>query len=234
MKGRFDKLRWEQLSPLLDELLALEAPARAERLDEIRRGHPAVADDLADLLSQHADIEREAFLEGGLLRPAAGATLEGQTIGSYTIDRLIGEGGMSRVYLASREKDDEPLVVKILRSGITQDKRQLARFIEEYNLVERIRSPHVARIYGHGVSESHAYLVMEFFDGGDLNKRLGDKPMPPEEALRIFRELMLAMDGKDALTAGILKLEACKRWLPGTQEGFEDLVKALREKAGKK
>ena len=74
MKGLFDKLRWEQLSPLLDELLALEAPARAARLDEIRRGHPAVADDLADLLSQHADIEREAFLEGEL-RDAEGALL---------------------------------------------------------------------------------------------------------------------------------------------------------------
>jgi serine/threonine-protein kinase PpkA len=100
---------------------------------------------------------------------------------------------MSRVYLASRDKDDEPLVVKILRSEVTQDKRSLARFIEEYNLVERIRSRHVARIHGHGVSEDNAYLVMEFFDGGDLNKRLGNKALPPEEALRIFRELMFAL-----------------------------------------
>jgi serine/threonine protein kinase len=107
--------------------------------------------------------------------------------------RLIGEGGMSRVYLASRDKDDEPLVVKILRSEVTQDKRSLARFIEEYNLVERIRSRHVARIHGHGVSEDNAYLVMEFFDGGDLNKRLDNKALPPEEALRLFRELMFAL-----------------------------------------
>jgi len=107
--------------------------------------------------------------------------------------RLIGEGGMSRVYLASREKDDEPLVVKILRAEVTQDKRSLARFIEEYNLVERLHSRHVAHIHGHGVSEGNAYLVMEFFDGGDLNKRLGNKAMPPEEALRIFRELMFAL-----------------------------------------
>jgi len=51
----------------------------------------------------------------------------------------------------------------------------------------------VARIHGHGVSEDNAYLVMEFFDGGDLNKRLANKPLPPEEALRIFRELMFAL-----------------------------------------
>jgi eukaryotic-like serine/threonine-protein kinase len=131
--------------------------------------------------------------------PEIAARMEGHVLGSRVripgikVLRLIGEGGMSRVYLASRESDDEPLVVKILRSEITQDKRQLARFLEEYKLVERIHSRHVARIHGHGVSDEHAYLVMEFFDGGDLNKRLGGKPLPPEEALGIFRELMFAL-----------------------------------------
>ena len=107
--------------------------------------------------------------------------------------RLIGEGGMSRVYLASRDGDDVPLVVKILRSEVTGDKMALERFIEEYNLVGRIQSRHVARIHSHGLSGDLAYLVMEFFDGGDLNKRLADKALPPEECLQIFRELMFAL-----------------------------------------
>ena len=131
--------------------------------------------------------------------PEIAARMEGHVLGArmripgIKVLRLIGEGGMSRVYLASRDKDDEPLVVKILRSEVTQDKRALARFIEEYNLIERIRSRHVARIHGHGVSEENAYLVLEFFDGGDLNKRLAGKALPAEEALRIFRELMFAL-----------------------------------------
>ena len=107
--------------------------------------------------------------------------------------RLIGEGGMSRVYLASRQGDDEPLVVKILRSEVTEDNNALERFMTECDLIERIDSRHVARIQGHGISENLAYMVMEFFDGGDLKKRLGGKALPPEEALRIFRELMYAM-----------------------------------------
>jgi len=86
-----------------------------------------------------------------------------------------------------------PLVVKILRSEVTGDKNALERFIEEYNLVGRIRSRHVAAIHGHGVSGELAYLVMEFFDGGDLNKRLDGKPLAPGEALQIFRELMFAL-----------------------------------------
>ena len=131
--------------------------------------------------------------------PEVAARLEGHSLGSrlkvpgIRILHMIGEGGMSRVYLASRESDDEPLVVKILRSEITEDKNSLARFLEEYSLIERILSPHVARIFDHGVSDGHAYLVMEFFDGGDLSQRLKGKPMEPESALRIFRELMFAL-----------------------------------------
>ena len=131
--------------------------------------------------------------------PQMAARAEGHELGARIIIpgikvlRLIGEGGMSRVYLASREGDDVPLVVKILRSEVTGDKTALERFIEEYNLVGRIQSRHVARIHSHGVSGEHAYLVMEFFDGGDLNKRLGNKALPPEESLQIFRELMFAL-----------------------------------------
>src|SRR6185503_7496460 len=106
---------------------------------------------------------------------------------------LIGEGGTARVYLASREDDDEPLVVKILRHEIVTNKKALERFMEEYSLVERIQSRHVARIVGHGNYDNYAYLVMEFFEGGDLNKRLAGEAVAPNEALRFFRELMFAL-----------------------------------------
>jgi DNA-binding NarL/FixJ family response regulator len=133
------------------------------------------------------------------LSPELAARMEGHNLGAriripgIKVLRLIGEGGTSRVYLASRERDDEPLVVKILRSEITADGNALTRFMEEYSLVERIQSRHVARIYDHGTSDEHAYLVMEFFEGGDLNKRLGGKALAPAESLRLFRELMLAL-----------------------------------------
>jgi len=133
------------------------------------------------------------------LSPERAARMEAQTVGAQVripgihILHLIGHGGMSRVYLASREGDDEPLVVKVLRPDITSDRNALARFLEEYALVERIQSRHVARIFTHGMSDEHAYLVMEFFEGGDLNRRLAGKAIAPGEALRFFRELMFAL-----------------------------------------
>ncbi|HUQ74926.1 MAG TPA: protein kinase [Burkholderiales bacterium] len=131
--------------------------------------------------------------------PELAKRMEGHSLGAkiripgIKVLRLIGEGGMARVYLASREGDDEPLVVKILRREVLSNRTALERFMEEYSLVERIQSRHVARIFGHGNVDEHAYLVMEFFEGGDLNKRLDGKALPPAEALRIFRELMFAL-----------------------------------------
>jgi DNA-binding response OmpR family regulator len=133
------------------------------------------------------------------LPPEVAARIAGESLGASVripgikVLRLIGEGGMSRVYLASRDADDEPLVVKILRSEILSDKKALARFMEEYAMVERIQSRHVARIHGHGLSEEHAYLVMEFFEGGDLSKRLDGRALRADDAIKLFRELMFAL-----------------------------------------
>lgn len=131
--------------------------------------------------------------------PDIAARMEGHALGGKVripgikVLHMIGEGGTARVYLASREDDDEPLVVKILRQEIVLNPKALERFMEEYALVERIQSRHVARIYGHGNYDHYAYLVMEFFEGGDLNQRLAGQAVPPNEALKFFRELMFAL-----------------------------------------
>ena len=131
--------------------------------------------------------------------PDLAARMEGHSLGAKVripgikVLHMIGEGGTARVYLASREEDDEPLVVKILRHEIVLNKKALERFMEEYAMVERIQSRHVARIISHGEYEKNVYLVMEFFEGGDLSKRLAGKPVAPTEALKFFRELMFAL-----------------------------------------
>ncbi|MBC7803753.1 MAG: protein kinase [Candidatus Parcubacteria bacterium] len=205
MLGRGDGLEWLQqfklrpdCPPVLfltgagNEVIAVRAMKTGA--DDYQRKQELTRD---KLVTSVRELSRART--GKATSPEMEARAEGHELGAriripgIKVLRLIGEGGMSRVYLASRDGDDEPLVVKILRSEVTGDKMALERFIEEYNLVERIRSRHVARIHGHGVSEGLAYLVMEFFDGGDLNKRLCGNALEPEECLRIFRELMFAL-----------------------------------------
>jgi serine/threonine-protein kinase PpkA len=104
-----------------------------------------------------------------------------------------------------------------MRREILANKTALARFIEEYSMVERVQSRHVARIFGHGKSDEYAYLVMEFFEGGDLAKRLTGKALHPEEALRVFRELMFALG--DIHEKGILHRDLKPQNLMFRQDG---------------
>lgn len=205
MLGRGDGLEWLQdfkarpdcppvifLTGAGNEIIAVRAMKAGaddyQRKQELTRARLVTS--IRELT--HKTVERT-------IPPEVAARMEGQNLGARVtipgikVLRLIGEGGMARVYLASRESDDEPLVVKILKSEVMGDPKVLQRFHEEYSLIERIRSRHIARIHGHGESGGHAYLVMEFFDGGDLNQRLGGKALPAEEALQIFRELMFAL-----------------------------------------
>jgi DNA-binding NarL/FixJ family response regulator/tRNA A-37 threonylcarbamoyl transferase component Bud32 len=205
MLGRGDGLDWLQrlkqradcpkilfLTGAGNEIIAVRAMKAGA--DDYQRKQELTREKL--LASLH---ELTAGIKEKTLSPELASRMEGHSLGAkiripgIKVLRLIGEGGMARVYLASREGDDDPLVVKILRREILANKIALARFMEEYEMVERIQSRHVARVYGHGNSEDHAYLVMEFFEGGDLHKRLTGRAMEPGEALRIFRELMFAL-----------------------------------------
>src|SRR5688572_28734724 len=205
MLGRGDGLEWLKtlkergdcpkvlfLTGAGNEIIAVRAMKAGA--DDYQRKHELTREKLIASSREltASSVERTAS-------PDLAARMEGHALGGKVripgikVLHMIGEGGTARVYLASREDDDEPLVVKILRQEIVLNPKALERFMEEYALVERIQSRHVARIFGHGNYDHHAYLVMEFFEGGDLNQRLAGQAVPPTEALKFFRELMFAL-----------------------------------------
>lgn len=234
MLGRGDGLQWLQAFKARPDCPPILFLTGAGNEIIAVRAMKAGADDY----QRKQELTRERLITAirGLVRdtyektlpPEVAARIAGESLGAkiripgIKVLRLIGEGGMSRVYLASREADDEPLVAKILRSEILSDKKALARFMEEYDMVERIQSRHVARIFNHGISEEHAYLVMEFFEGGDLNKRLAGKALRADEALRLFRELMLALG--DIHEKGILHRDLKPQNLMFREDGSLALV----------
>jgi hypothetical protein len=93
----------------------------------------------------------------------------------YRIDRLLGEGGMGKVYCAVRLADGRSVAIKLVRGG---NPSTLARFAREAELVARIDHPNVVSILDFGITDQAVlFLVMELVEGNSLDharERFGD------------------------------------------------------------
>jgi eukaryotic-like serine/threonine-protein kinase len=110
----------------------------------------------------------------------------------YKFIRMIGEGGMSKVYLAERESDMKSIVLKILELEKVQDVDLIKRFIQEAELISEINSPHVAHIYEHGFSNEFGFIAMEFYSRGDLQQKL-ETEIPLAQAQHYIYHIALGL-----------------------------------------
>jgi len=108
--------------------------------------------------------------------------------------RELAIGGTSMVYLAESERAGDLVVLKVLRDAPeTGDQHmQFSRFLQEYELISKIRHPNVVRIYDLGISDDHAYIAMEYFQRGDLRGRIA-KRMEPSQAVQYLSQLAAAL-----------------------------------------
>jgi serine/threonine-protein kinase PpkA len=132
-------------------------------------------------------FKEHAFQEGG----------EPLRLKGYRIVRLIGSGGMTQVYLAVREEDGLPVVLKVLDADGKATSEHLSRFIQEYTLLSKIEHPHVIRIYDQGFTDDHAYIAMEYFQRGDLRAELKNG-MTQQRALEVIVQVARALDAVHA------------------------------------
>ncbi len=195
MKSRFDKTRWETLSPLLDELIALDPPARAERIAELRGEGSADVDDLDDLLAQYAEMEREGFLEDPVVRPVQEPGLQGQVVGSYTLDSLLGQGGMGAVWLAHRSdgRYEARVAVKFLNPALLGP-GGIERFRREGQALGRLTHPNIARLIDAGVTQAgQPYLVIEYVEGESIAKWCDSRNLDVPARVRLFLDVLAAV-----------------------------------------
>jgi DNA-binding response OmpR family regulator/tRNA A-37 threonylcarbamoyl transferase component Bud32 len=122
--------------------------------------------------------------------PAGNVRLD---IPGYKVLRKIGEGGMSRVFLAERESDGLQLVLKMLDPRLAADPASRARFLREYKIIERIQNEHVVMIFEHGFASDDPWLAMEYFPNGDLQERIRNG-ISSMGSLKILVQLAEALD----------------------------------------
>lgn len=188
-----DAARWRALSPHLDALLDAEPSARAAQLATLRAQDPALAEELAALVAEHESLQAEGFLEAGALPPPAG--LAGQTLGAYTLERQLGEGGMGQVWLARRTdgRYEGHVAIKLLRGGLRAGVER-ERFAEEGRILARLDHPHIARLLDAGVSaEGAPFLVIEHVDGEAIDRHIERLRLP------LAQRVALLLDACDAV-----------------------------------
>jgi serine/threonine protein kinase/tetratricopeptide (TPR) repeat protein len=164
--------RYAQLQALFHELVDADPEVRRRRVDVIRAEDPALADELEELLGDDADelVGREQALEqlaqgGGPVAEAPDPIL-GRVIGPFVVQRLLGEGGMGRVYEASQtEPIARQVALKVLRPQIASEE-VLARFEGERQALAVMDHPNIARILDAGTTDDGTpWFAMELVDG---------------------------------------------------------------------
>jgi serine/threonine-protein kinase len=188
-----DKERWQLLNPLLDELLDADSAARLERLAQIRATDPALADEVAALLAAQVSAEQDGFLGGApLLTPAA--SLAGHEVGNYTLECLLGEGGMGSVWLAHRSdgRYHGMAAVKFLNRAML-GRGGLARFAREGNLLARLSHPNIAHLIDAGVTDGQPFLVLEYVQGVPIDIWCETQALGVKARVRLLLEVLAAV-----------------------------------------
>jgi eukaryotic-like serine/threonine-protein kinase len=117
-----------------------------------------------------------------------------RTLGSaYTLERELGGGGMSRVFVATETALGRKVVVKVLPAEMS-GQFSIERFRREISIAARLQHPHVVPLLTAGEVDDLPYFTMPFIEGESLRARLsrqGELPLP--EAIRILREVASAL-----------------------------------------
>src|SRR5215218_2510328 len=116
-----------------------------------------------------------------------------QRIGNYQLERQIGKGGMSEVWLGRhRSLENRLIAIKLL---LSQDSEWIERFTREANITSRLRHEHIVQIFDHGYQPPYHYTIMEYVVGGALRGLIRPhQPLPLDQALYVLRSAGTALD----------------------------------------
>ena len=111
----------------------------------------------------------------------------------YVLERELGGGGMSRVFLATETALDRPIVLKLLppelASSVSTD-----RFRQEIRLAARLQHPHIVPLLSAGDAAGLLYYTMPFVEGESLRARLARAgELSVREAVRVLRDVAAAL-----------------------------------------
>ncbi|WP_158298979.1 serine/threonine-protein kinase [Sphingomonas psychrotolerans] len=187
---------WATIQALFEDLVDFPPDEQERRLKRSTQPSAIVSQTEALLAAARADgildmATPSIDLPGG---PTGYRSLaEGQIVGGFTVDRLIGRGGMGEVYLAHRTTEDfeQRVALKMLRAEASDRGDMFAR---ERRLLARLEHPGIARLIDAGIAEDgRPFMAMEYVDGEPIDIWCRTHKADLDTRLTLFRNVCEAV-----------------------------------------
>jgi serine/threonine-protein kinase len=124
---------------------------------------------------------------------------EGERVGPFRLERLLGEGGTATVYLAVREPDGERVALKLAKAEFAESEVLRRRFVHEARAAAAVRHPNLVRIVDAGEEAGRQWLAVELVRGRSLDERLrAEGPLALDDVLRVAHDVAAALDALHA------------------------------------
>lgn len=183
--------RFKKIDAILDEVLEVSTLERERILNERCLDDADLKREIYKLLSSLDKAKN--FIETPDFTPIRQVfgrdsdEFTGKKIGAYQLKKLLGTGGMSQVYLASRIDDFEKEVAVKIIPTFENRKQSAANFRRERQILARLEHPNIARILDGGTTEGgKPFIVMEYVDGLPLDRFCHKNDLSTREKLELF------------------------------------------------
>ena len=119
----------------------------------------------------------------------------GELIGDrYELGRVLGHGGMARVYLGHDRLLDRRVAVKVLSEPYASDPQFVERFRREASAAAGLNHPNIVAVYDRGEADGSYYIVMEYLKGPDLKQVIrGRAPLSALESIDNAQQILAAL-----------------------------------------
>ncbi|MBV9086342.1 MAG: serine/threonine protein kinase, partial [Acidobacteriaceae bacterium] len=114
-------------------------------------------------------------------------------IGDYEVLRVLGSGGMGRVYQVRNVITDRLEAMKVLLPDLGGQEQVAARFLREIKVLAALKHPNIATLHTALTIDNQLVMIMEYVEGQSLAARLASGPIPVPEALTYTDQILDAL-----------------------------------------
>ena len=183
---------WKRIAPFLDRALEVEPQEREAWLTELTTLQPEIAHTIRAMLAERDALDARGFLSHSPLHGVA--TRAGMRVGAYTLERMLGRGGMGEVWLARRDdgrfEGNAPSSFWKVQWAV-QPRRSVPRWRARYS---RLTHPNIARLLDAGTGDDGVpFLALEYIDGVRIDHYCESQSLTVIDRVRLFVNVIAAV-----------------------------------------